>query len=75
MLVPRNTITAKKTEDNFNTDADNQTGVNIIVYRGESNMTRSDVKLSEFQIAGTAPAPLWGVQQYQLHLILTPMAF
>ena len=58
VLIPRNTtIPAKKTEDNFSTYADNQPGVNIVVYQGESSMTRHNMKLGEFQITGIPPAP------------------
>ena len=58
VLIPRNTtIPARKTEDNFSTYADNQPGVNIVVYQGESSMTRHNMRLGEFQITGIAPAP------------------
>ena len=57
VLIPRNTtIPAKKTMDSFSTAVDNQPGASIVIYQGESELTKRNTKLGQFDITGLPPA-------------------
>ena len=57
VLIPRNTtIPAKKTMDSFSTAVDNQPGASIVIYQGESELTKRNMKLGQFDITGLPPA-------------------
>lgn len=64
-LIERNTtIPVKKTEI-FSTAADNQTGVDVVVYQGERPMAKDNMLLGQFQLTGLPPAPR-GVPQIEV---------
>jgi len=57
VLIPRNTtIPAKKTMDSFSTAVDNQPGASIVIYQGEAELTKRNMKLGQFDITGLPPA-------------------
>ncbi|KAD3067676.1 hypothetical protein E3N88_35556 [Mikania micrantha] len=57
VLIPRNTPIPATKEDIFETFVDNQIGFTIQVYQGESNKTRDNIFLDQFQLQGVPPAP------------------
>jgi molecular chaperone DnaK len=64
-LIERNTtIPVKKTEI-FSTAADNQTGVDVVVYQGERPMAKDNMLLGQFQLTGI-PAAARGIPQIEV---------
>ncbi|EER92471.2 hypothetical protein SORBI_3001G419600 [Sorghum bicolor] len=58
VVIPRNTaIPTRKVRRDFTTQLDNQEGVRIKVYEGESASTKGNHLLGEFWLTGIPPAP------------------
>ncbi|CAN6289866.1 unnamed protein product [Urochloa humidicola] len=58
VVIPRNTtIPTREVVDYFSTFYDNQESVIFKVYEGESNSTKNNNLLGEFQLSGIPPAP------------------
>ena len=64
-LIDANTTIPTKKSEVFSTAADNQPGVQILVYQGERSMARDNRKLGEFNLDGIPPAPR-GVPQIEV---------
>jgi molecular chaperone DnaK len=58
-LIERNTSIPAEKKDTFSTASDNQTGVTISVYQGESEIAKSPSNrfLGQFDLTGIRPAP------------------
>ncbi|TVU47558.1 hypothetical protein EJB05_07164, partial [Eragrostis curvula] len=57
VLIPRNTRVPKRKEEVFTTYHDNQTGVIIHVYEGESRSAEDNNLLGKFELSGIPRAP------------------
>uniref|UniRef100_A0A0D9XQ01 Heat shock protein 70 n=1 Tax=Leersia perrieri TaxID=77586 RepID=A0A0D9XQ01_9ORYZ len=58
VVIPRNTaIPTKNTVKSYSTDSDNQTIVEIMVFKGESMSTKNNNLLGKFLLSGIRPAP------------------
>ncbi|KAJ4801130.1 Heat shock 70 kDa protein [Rhynchospora pubera] len=57
VVVPRNTPIPTKKQKDFSTLIDNQTGMQLPIYEGESANTKLNNLLAEFRIDGLDPAP------------------
>ncbi|GJN08288.1 hypothetical protein PR202_ga26194 [Eleusine coracana subsp. coracana] len=58
VVIPRNTtIPTKEKKKGFTTDSDNQLGVRISVYEGESASVKDNNLLGQFVLSGFPPAP------------------
>ncbi|MBI5309026.1 MAG: molecular chaperone DnaK [Planctomycetes bacterium] len=64
-LIERNTTIPTKKSQVFTTAEDNQTSVEIHVLQGERSMSRDNVTLGRFHLAGVPPAPR-GVPQIEV---------
>ncbi|KAK7088718.1 heat shock 70 kDa protein cognate 4-like [Littorina saxatilis] len=64
-LVQRNTPIPMKTSENISTETDNQPSVEILVYEGDSAMTKDNNLLESFELTGIPSAPR-GVPQIKL---------
>jgi len=56
-LIDRNTTIPVKKTETFSTAADNQSGVDVVVFQGERSMAADNMLLGQFQLTGIAPAP------------------
>lgn len=56
-LIKRNTIIPHSKSKNYTTTTDNQTGVNIRIYQGESAEPGQNYFLGNFHLEGIVPAP------------------
>lgn len=56
-IIEKNTTIPYKSEKEFSTAADNQSGVTVKVYQGERKMARDNRLLGEFNLEGIPPAP------------------
>merc|ERR1711959_108289 len=64
-IIPRNTTIPTKKSDQFTTDADNQTCIEVCIYEGERYKTKDNNLLGKFNLDGIAPAPR-GVAQIEV---------
>jgi L1 cell adhesion molecule like protein len=58
VVIPRNTAIPTKKVRRYTTRVDNQTGVMIPVYEGESMSTKDNNLLGTFELTGIPPAPI-----------------
>jgi len=56
-LIERNSTIPSKKSQVFSTAADNQTGVEIVVFQGEREMAASNKLLGQFNLEGIPPSP------------------
>merc|ERR1712072_281586 len=68
-IIPRNTTIPTKKSDQFTTDADNQTCIEVCIYEGERYKTKDNNLLGNFNLDGIAPAPR-GVPQIEVTFTL-----
>ncbi|GJZ67146.1 putative mediator of RNA polymerase II transcription subunit 37c, partial [Tanacetum coccineum] len=71
VVIPRNTTTPTKKEHILSTSSDNQHGVVIHVYEGESVRTLDNNLLGKFELSGIPAAP-HGVPQISVYFDISP---
>ncbi len=64
-LIERNTTIPVKKAEIFSTAADNQTGVDVVVYQGERPIAKDNMLLGQFQLTGIPAAPR-GIPQIEV---------
>eukprot|EP00941_MAST-03F_sp_MAST-3F-sp1_P001553 g1553.t1 len=64
-IIRRNTTLPARASQTFSTNEDNQTGVDVLVYEGEREMTKDNNRLAQFSLENIPPM-LRGVPQIEV---------
>ena len=57
VIIPRNSSIPTENEEEYTTDANNQTAVDIQIFEGERKFTTDNHKLGQFSIEEVPPEP------------------